>query len=125
MDLTRVFPGPWSTLGINLLLIVGYCRLIPVLAYFEDVLGVRLHAWDSVIAGYRESLFTRASLFPDRERIDRALGGYLHKAWAEARHDGIDHGAGLAQACLFAALHRIRDHLWTEEPPRNVTPPMA
>jgi len=33
----------------------------------------------------------------------RAALGYLHEAWAEARHDGID-GDCLAQACLFAAF---------------------
>ena len=38
----------------------------------------------------------------DREQNMIALG-YLHEAWAEARHDGID-GDCLAQACLFAAL---------------------
>lgn len=38
----------------------------------------------------------------DREQKLVALG-YLHEAWAEARHDGID-GDCLAQACLFAAL---------------------
>ncbi len=39
---------------------------------------------------------------PDHEQKRVALG-YLHEAWAEARHDGID-GDCLAQACLFAAL---------------------
>ena len=38
----------------------------------------------------------------DRDQKMMALG-YLHEAWAEARHDGID-GDCLAQACLFAAL---------------------
>ena len=38
----------------------------------------------------------------DREQKMMALG-YLHEAWAEARHDGVD-GDCLAQACLFAAL---------------------
>ena len=38
----------------------------------------------------------------DREQKMMALG-YLHEAWAEARHDGIDTDC-LAQACLFAAL---------------------
>lgn len=38
----------------------------------------------------------------DREQKLVALG-YLHEAWAEARHDGID-GDCLAQACLFSAL---------------------
>ena len=35
----------------------------------------------------------------DREQKMMALG-YLHEAWAEARHDGID-GDCLAQASLF------------------------
>jgi hypothetical protein len=38
----------------------------------------------------------------DRDQKRVALG-YLHEAWAEARHDGID-GDCMAQACLFAAL---------------------
>jgi len=38
----------------------------------------------------------------DRDQKMMALG-YLHEAWAEARHDGVD-GDCLAQACLFAAL---------------------
>jgi hypothetical protein len=38
----------------------------------------------------------------DREQKLVALV-YLHEAWAEARHDGVD-GDCLAQACLFAAL---------------------
>jgi hypothetical protein len=38
----------------------------------------------------------------DREQKMMALG-YLHEAWAEARHDGIDADC-LAQACLFTAL---------------------
>ena len=38
----------------------------------------------------------------DREQKMMALG-YLHEAWAEARHDGID-GDCLAKACLFAAM---------------------
>jgi hypothetical protein len=33
----------------------------------------------------------------------RAALGYLHEAWAEARHEGID-GDCLAQACLFKAF---------------------
>ena len=41
----------------------------------------------------------------DREQKMMALG-YLHEAWAEARHDGID-GDCLAQACLFAALAEL------------------
>ncbi len=39
---------------------------------------------------------------PDHEQKRVALG-YLHEAWAEAKHEGID-GDCLAQACLFAAL---------------------
>lgn len=39
---------------------------------------------------------------PAHEQKKLALG-YLHEAWAEARHDGID-GDCLAQACMFAAL---------------------
>jgi hypothetical protein len=38
----------------------------------------------------------------DHEQKRVALG-YLHEAWAEATHEGID-GDCLAQACLFAAL---------------------
>jgi hypothetical protein len=38
----------------------------------------------------------------DREHKRAALG-YLHEAWAEALHDGID-GDCLAQACLFTAF---------------------
>jgi hypothetical protein len=33
----------------------------------------------------------------------RVALGYLHEAWAEARHEGVD-GDCLAQACLFAAF---------------------
>jgi hypothetical protein len=33
----------------------------------------------------------------------RAALSYLHEAWNEARHEGID-GDCLAQACLFAAF---------------------
>ena len=32
--------------------------------------------------------------------------GYLHEAWAEALHDGID-GDCIAQACLFSALTEL------------------
>ena len=39
---------------------------------------------------------------PEHEQKRAALG-YLHEAWAEARHEGID-GDCLAQACLFAAF---------------------
>ena len=31
---------------------------------------------------------------------------YLHEAWAEALHDGID-GDCIAQACLFSALNEM------------------
>ena len=41
----------------------------------------------------------------DREQKMMALG-YLHEAWAEARHDGID-GDCLAQASLFTALAEL------------------
>src|SRR5262245_56495707 len=41
----------------------------------------------------------------DREHKLAALN-YLHEAWAEARHDGID-GDCLAQACLFAAFAEL------------------
>ena len=40
---------------------------------------------------------------PPEHDEKRAALGYLHEAWAEARHDGID-GDCLAQACLFAAF---------------------
>jgi hypothetical protein len=43
-----------------------------------------------------------SSCAPELEQKRAALG-YLHEAWAEARHDGID-GDCLAQACLFAAF---------------------
>ncbi len=39
---------------------------------------------------------------PDHEQKRAALG-YLHEAWAEARHEGID-GDCLAQVCLFKAF---------------------
>ena len=32
--------------------------------------------------------------------------GYLHEAWAEALHEGID-GDCIAQACLFSALTEL------------------
>lgn len=32
--------------------------------------------------------------------------GYLHEAWAEALHDGIDSDC-IAQACLFSALSEL------------------
>ena len=47
---------------------------------------------------------TRQATDPHRDHEHkRAAIGYLTKAWAEARHDGID-GDCLAQACLFAAF---------------------
>ena len=42
---------------------------------------------------------------PDHEQKQAALG-YLHEAWAEARHDGVD-GDCLAQASLFAAFAEL------------------
>ena len=42
---------------------------------------------------------------PDHEQKQAALG-YLHEAWAEARHDGVD-GDCLAQASLFTALAEL------------------
>src|SRR4029078_12629788 len=42
---------------------------------------------------------------PDHEQKQAALG-YLHEAWAEARHDGAD-GDCLAQASLFTALAEL------------------
>jgi hypothetical protein len=41
---------------------------------------------------------------PDEQK--RLALGYLHEAWAEASHEGID-GDCLAQACLFAALAEL------------------
>ena len=41
----------------------------------------------------------------DHEQKKRALG-YLHDAWTEATHDGVD-GDCLAQASLFAALAEL------------------
>ena len=41
----------------------------------------------------------------DSEQKKAALG-YLHEAWAEAQHDGID-GDCMAQACLFSALSEL------------------
>ena len=41
----------------------------------------------------------------DREQKMMALS-YLHEAWAEARHDGVD-GDCLAQASLFAAFAEL------------------
>ena len=42
---------------------------------------------------------------PDHEQKQAALS-YLHEAWAEARHDGVD-GDCLAQASLFTALAEL------------------
>ena len=42
---------------------------------------------------------------PDHEQKQAALS-YLHEAWAEARHDGVD-GDCLAQASLFSALSEL------------------
>jgi hypothetical protein len=42
---------------------------------------------------------------PDHEQKRIALG-YLHDAWNEARHDGID-GDCLAQTALFLALAEL------------------
>ena len=42
---------------------------------------------------------------PDHEEKQAALS-YLHEAWAEARHDGVD-GDCLAQASLFTALAEL------------------
>jgi hypothetical protein len=46
---------------------------------------------------------TENSEHPPEHEQKRAALGYLHEAWTEARHDGID-GDCLAQACLFAAF---------------------
>src|SRR5436190_18268858 len=42
---------------------------------------------------------------PDHEQKQAALS-YVHEAWAEARHDGVD-GDCLAQASLFTALAEL------------------
>ncbi|MGZ3410685.1 MAG: hypothetical protein ACXWJW_12470 [Xanthobacteraceae bacterium] len=44
-------------------------------------------------------------ILSDDEQKQAALG-YLHEAWAEAAHEGID-GDCLAQACLFSALSEL------------------
>jgi hypothetical protein len=44
-------------------------------------------------------------LLSDTEQKQVALS-YLHEAWAEAAHDGIDADC-LAQACLFSALSEM------------------
>ena len=41
----------------------------------------------------------------DKDQKMVALG-YLHEAWAEALHEGID-GDCIAQACLFSALTEL------------------
>jgi hypothetical protein len=41
----------------------------------------------------------------DKDQKMVALG-YLHEAWAEALHDGIDADC-IAQACLFSALTEL------------------
>ncbi len=50
------------------------------------------------------SLPARDNLSDDEQK--QAALGYLHEAWAEATHDGID-GDCLAQACLFSALSEL------------------
>jgi hypothetical protein len=42
---------------------------------------------------------------PDHEQKRVALS-YLHEAWAEARHDGVDDDC-MAHACLFAAFAEL------------------
>jgi len=44
-------------------------------------------------------------MLSDDEQKQAALS-YLHEAWAEATHDGIDSDC-LAQACLFSALSEL------------------
>ena len=46
-----------------------------------------------------------ADLMSDQDQKMAALG-YLHEAWAEALHDGID-GDCLAQASLFTAFAEL------------------
>jgi hypothetical protein len=48
------------------------------------------------------NVFEASAHGPEHEQKRAALG-YLHEAWAEARHEGID-GDCLAQACLFKAF---------------------
>ncbi len=52
----------------------------------------------------RRSLPTHEPM-SDQDQKMIALG-YLHEAWAEALHDGID-GDCIAQACLFSALSEL------------------
>ena len=72
-----------------------------MLTSFSDVLGVHLDAWGLMMSVTENPIHARDPI-SDREQKMMALG-YLHEAWAEARHDGVD-GDCLAQACLFAAL---------------------
>jgi hypothetical protein len=50
-------------------------------------------------------LLSARDMLSDDEQKQAALG-YLHEAWAEATHDGID-GDCIAQACLFSALTEL------------------
>jgi hypothetical protein len=52
----------------------------------------------------RSSTSTREPM-SDQDQKMVALG-YLHEAWAEALHDGIDSDC-IAQACLFSALSEL------------------
>ena len=54
---------------------------------------------------YPASFSIASEPLPDHEQKQAALG-YLHEAWAEARHDGVD-GDCLAQASLFTALAEL------------------
>lgn len=49
--------------------------------------------------------FTDGTSLADQEQKRLALG-YLHEAWAEARHDGVDDDC-MAHVCLFAALAEL------------------
>ena len=51
------------------------------------------------------SNFAAGEAVPEHEQKRLALG-YLHDAWTEARHDGID-GDCLAQTALFLALAEL------------------
>lgn len=53
--------------------------------------------------GTRSEMEGDAVLDQEQKRV--ALG-YLHEAWAEARHDGVDDDC-MAQACLFAAFAEL------------------
>lgn len=48
---------------------------------------------------------TSGEFLSDKDQKIAALN-YLHEAWAEALHDGID-GDCIAQACLFSALNEL------------------